>query len=290
MKLINLILITLISFSAYSCSKDSSTPDPEIPGQGGEEKPVDQNSGTIVVMSYNTRHSAPYYGTSGDTQANEQGIADVIKSKSAHIVCLQEIDSCNSRTSYVDQAKKIAQLAGYPYYSFFSIMDYRGGKYGLATLSNKQMTDVTTLKMPKEYNGTAITSNTSAGCVTIKVDGKNVRVINVHLSLYENERNAQLQYLYDKVIKTTTMPTLICGDFNGVRNSSTFNLILSLGFTPSNLDPTNYTIPSTGPNREIDYITYAPEDSWEVKSHMVITGTNASDHLPIVSVLKLKTK
>ena len=152
------------------------------------------------------------------------------------------------------------------------------------------MTDITTLKMPKEYNGTAITSNTSAGCVTINVDGKNVRVINVHLSLYENERNAQLQYLYDKVIKTTTMPTLICGDFNGVRNSSTFNLILSLGFTPSNLDPTNYTIPSTGPNREIDYITYAPEDSWEVKSHMVITGTNASDHLPIVSVLKLKTK
>ena len=49
-----------------------------------------------------------------------------------------------------------------------------------------------------------------------------------------------------------------------------------------------FTIPSIDPTRELDYICFRPVEKFEVAEHKVITGTNASDHLPVISTIKIK--
>ena len=46
----------------------------------------------LVIMSYNIRHCAPYYGTSRTTVANVSGIAEVIREKQPDVALLQEVD------------------------------------------------------------------------------------------------------------------------------------------------------------------------------------------------------
>src|SRR5574344_1935520 len=116
MKTIHRILLICIISVCTCCGKSEKTasePDGNNPGSEG--------TSNLVVMSYNIRHCAPYYGTSETTVADVQGTAAVIKRMSPDVVMLQEVDKCTTRSLGIDQAKKLAELAGYPYYQFFKL-------------------------------------------------------------------------------------------------------------------------------------------------------------------------
>lgn len=267
-----------------SCSKENSG-EPAVPG--GIGGPVGNE--WVTVMSYNTRHCAPYYGVSGEeTVPDVDGIANVIKSKMPDVVLLQEIDSCTTRSLGIDQAKEIAARAKYPYYHFFRIMDYRSGEYGLAMLSKKPFKETKTYLFPDEIEGQVMTSDNAVGTAIINIGGTDITFAVTHLSTIQSERDLQITYALENIFEPIKRPIVLGGDFNATPSNSTIAILDAAGFTRTNTDPTKFTIPSNNPNRELDYITYYPNDRFRVVSHMVITGVNASDHLPIISVLEIK--
>jgi len=266
-----------------SCSKETSAPD-----DPGWDNPGSGSNSQLVVMSYNIRHCAPYYGTSDMTVADVEGTAAVIKSKKPDVVMLQEVDKVTTRSLKIDQAQKIAQLAGYPYYQFFKLMDYQGGEYGLAILSQKPLKDAYTYALPSTINNVTVQSNAIVGSVTITVDGNDITLLDTHLSVYQTDRDVQMPYIAEHVLAKISRPVILAGDFNATPDNATITTLDAAGYTRTNTDATKYTIPSNAPNRQIDYISYYPKNKFSVVSHLVLTGISASDHLPIISVLKIE--
>lgn len=277
-------IFSLIALAVFaSCGNEKSEPsDP------GWNNPGTGSSDNLVVMSYNTRHCAPYYGTSETTSPNENAIASVISAKSPDVVFLQEMDSCTTRSNNVDQPKTIANAAKIANYKFFSFMNYRGGKFGIAILSKMKLLNPQTHALPSVIDNISITSNNAVGTATIQANGQNIFLLCLHLSVYESENKAQLHYVIDNILNKVNMPTIIAGDFNSLPSSSTIKLLTDARFVRTNSNPQNFTIPCTAPNREIDFIAFRNAPKWSINSHVVVTGTNASDHLPIVASLKIE--
>ena len=109
----------------------------------------------------------------------------------------------------------------------------------------------------------------------------------IHLSVTQSERDRQFPIMMEALDSKQDIPVILGGDFNSKPDNSIIGKLEAAGFIRTNKDPQNFTIPSNAPNREIDYIAYRPQNGVEVVSHTVITGVNASDHLPIISVLNI---
>lgn len=265
-----------------ACSKEDASPvDP------GWTNPGESKKNQLTVMSYNIRHCAPYYGTSETTTANVNNVAEVLKKIKPDVVFLQEVDKNTTRSLGIDQAKKLAELSGYPYYQFFKMMDYQGGEYGLAILSTLQMKEAETHTLPSEIDGQVITGNNAMGTAKITFNSTDIYLAVVHLSVNQSDRDKQLPYILDKIIAKKNGVVLFAGDFNAIPSNGTIATLDAAGFIRTNTDPAKFTIPSNAPNRELDYISYKPAERFSVESHTVWTGISASDHLPIVSILKL---
>ncbi len=277
------LLVILFNLAILlGCSKDYSSPiDP------GWEAPGDGKKSQLTVMSYNIRHCAPYYGTSENTTANVNNVAEVIKKIKPDVVFLQEVDKNTTRSLGIDQAKKLAEFGGYPYYQFFKIMDYQGGEFGLAILSALELKEAETHAMPSEIDGQIITSNNALGTAKITFNSIDINLAVVHLSVNQTESEKQLPYILEKILANKNGPALLAGDFNSTPFSSTIKKMDAGGYTRTNTDPTKFSIPSNSPNRELDYISFKPKERFTVESHTVLTGISASDHLPIVSILNV---
>lgn len=280
MRYFKLMLVGLFTV-LMGCTKGE-----DIPTDPGWTTPDGGETSPLTVMSYNTRHCAPYSPSGETTLPDIDGIANVIKSKNPDIVLLQEIDSCTNRSQKVNQAKEIAEKAKYPYYHFFKIIDYQGGKYGLAMLSKFPIKNTAVIKLPNEINGLPL-SNTNALCTaSIAYKQQEISFALCHLSVTQRDRDLQMPYIIGKV-SAMRKPIIWGGDFNATPSNKTITQLDGAGFVRTNKNPANFTIPSNQPNREIDYIAYFPANSFTVTSHIVVTGTMASDHLPIVSALTL---
>lgn len=283
-KVIYIILISILAIFA-GCSKDSSSSnDP------GWNNPGDKKEDELIVMCYNIRHCAPYYGTSETTTADVNSIAAVIKNKKPDIVFLQEVDKCTTRSLGIDQAKRIAELAGYPYYSFFKSQDYQGGEFGLAILSGISLKDAYAHQLPKVIDGVAISGDFVIGTAKIKRNGVDISLAVTHMPVEQADRDKLMPYVLKEIIAKQTTPIIFAGDFNATPTNNTMLRVKNDGFVYTNTDPANFTIPSNAPNREIDYICYKPSTDFKVQSHMVLRGISASDRLPLISILKIKNK
>ena len=96
------VFILMMSISAVfmGCSK-ANEPQGDA-GWDGNTEPKEN----LVVMSYNIKHCAPYYGVSGETTtADVNNVANVIKSKKPDVVLLQEVDYKTTRSLGVDRLK-----------------------------------------------------------------------------------------------------------------------------------------------------------------------------------------
>lgn len=240
----------------------------------------------LVVMSYNIRHCAPYYGTPQTTVANVSAVAEVIREKRPDVALLQEVDSCTKRSLGIDQIKELAGLAGYPYYYFFKQKEYSGGAYGAGMLSKYELKNITNHHLPREIEGQKITGSNVLGTAEITFNQKDICVAVTHLSVKDYERTRQFPFILAELGKFLEIPVIIGGDFNSKPDDVIISTLGNNGFMRTNSDPEKFTIPSNAPNRELDYIAFKPQAAFEVISHTVYTGISASDHLPIMSILK----
>jgi endonuclease/exonuclease/phosphatase family metal-dependent hydrolase len=231
---------------------------------------------TLRVLAYNIRH-----GEGMDRELNLERAAAVIRAVRPDIVTLQEVDWNVDRTGRVDQAARLGDLTEMEH-SFGPFMEYQGGEYGMAALSRWPIIMSVNHKLPPGEEP----RSTLAARIRLPGDGGEVVVAGVHLYRTEAERLSQAQEIVD-VFEQEPTPVILAGDFNSQPGSRVMDLIALHWTVPDKARPTQ-TFPANRPEREIDFIGYRPADRFEVLEYRVIDERVASDHRPVLMVLRLR--
>jgi len=108
-----------------------------------------------------------------------------------------------------------------------------------------------------------------------------------HLDAQKADTNRLLQIKkIAEILQDEKLPVIIAGDFNSTPSGMVIN-ILDKNFTRTCSD-CEFTIPVNNPNKTIDIIAFKPSYKFIVTEHKVIDEKYASDHLPVMAVIKLK--
>ncbi|WP_353331775.1 endonuclease/exonuclease/phosphatase family protein [Bacteroides sedimenti] len=277
-------LMMIFCMTFVSCGKsDNNTPFDPGWGNGADDSPVEK----VSIVTYNIRHCSAYIIGDTDGPIDVSGISRSLKSLQADVVFLQEVDKNTTRSGKdLDEAAKIAELAGFPYYHFYKAQDYQGGEYGLAILSRFNLTGIEQYDLPRvEVEGTYVGYSILAKAV-VSINGKRIVLATTHLATTAENRVEQMPVINEKLSSIKDL-VILGGDFNATPSNSTINTLDSYGFVRSGKDKNYYTIPSNAPNREIDYICFKPGDKVQIIEHKVFGEMTISDHLPVRVTFKM---
>ncbi|MES2006429.1 MAG: endonuclease/exonuclease/phosphatase family protein [Bacteroidota bacterium] len=238
----------------------------------------------LRILTYNIHHANP---PSKPGVIDIAAIANVIKQQQPDLVALQEVDVYTSRSGKtVNEAEEIAKQSGMPYYFFAKAIDYGGGEYGVAILSRYPIEKTTNDALPTEET-TNGEHRTLATVTAILPGQKKIMFACTHLDAQGKDTNRFLQIKkIAMLLETKEYPLIIAGDFNDIPGSRVMNE-LDKYFTRSCTNCA-FTIPQINPNQTIDHIAYRPSSGFAVMKHSVIDEKYASDHLPVLAVLKIK--
>lgn len=231
---------------------------------------ISMHATELKVMSYNIRNCKGM-----DKEIVYARVSDVINGEQPDIVMLQEVDSCTRRSSGIVVCDTLASLCGMQAV-YAPAIDFDGGKYGIALLSQDKPLNVKRYALPGREEKRAL----------VVTEFKNYVVASTHLSLTEADRNASLPIIIEAA-KQYKKPFIIAGDFNAEPNEE-FIKNFSRHFTIVGDLVTN-TFPADLPNIKIDYIAiFNNKAGKKVKwsDYRVIDEPMASDHRPIVAKLK----
>jgi endonuclease/exonuclease/phosphatase family metal-dependent hydrolase len=232
---------------------------------------LNDNIPELRVLTYNIHHANP---PSKINVIDIKAIANVIKQQNPDLVALQEVDVFTNRSGKnLNEAAEIAREVGLPYYFFGKGIDYDGGEYGVAVLSK--------YPFEKARNNPLPTKESTGG------EHRTLATVIVNLPNKDTNRLLQINRIMELLTPQKKYPIIIAGDFNAVPSSPVID-ILDKNFTRSCNANCPFTIPQINPGKTIDYIAYSPSDKFAVVTHKVIDEPYASDHLPVLSVLKFK--
>ena len=97
----------------------------------GDSRPAE----TVRLVTYNA-------GTFNKYIADDYPlVAEMMREVGADAVCLNELDSCTTRTGGVFQLERIARAMGGWDYRFGRAMPYRGGSYGVGVMTRERILD-----------------------------------------------------------------------------------------------------------------------------------------------------
>ena len=233
----------------------------------------------LRVLTYNIHHGE---GTDGKFDLDR--IAKLIVAQEPDLVALQEIDVKTTRASGVDQAAELAKLTGM-HYAFGRFMKYDGGEYGQMVLSKYPILSEENLKLPDGNEPRA------AMIVEVKPPQftKSLFFVGNHLYANEEQRLAQARTL-EKRFKDINAPVILAGDFNSKPTSPPMRVLEEAGWIDPTLDSDDHTFPSDTPRIEIDYVLHRPQTAFSFVSSKVIDEPVASDHRPVLTVLKVRER
>ena len=230
----------------------------------------------LRVASYNIRH-----GRGLDNRVALERTAAVLRSLNAHIVGLQEVDRNVERSGRVDQAGLLGNLLGM-HHAFGAFMEYQGGRYGMAILSEYPIVSSREIVLPTgEEPRVALAARIALPY------GDTITAINVHFDWVENDaaRVRQARTL-SMVLDTLSEPWLLLGDFNDGPDSRTLRMFEPMVHPAPKPADSSYTYPSNGPVKEIDYIFAERSTQWRSGTVRVVVDSVASDHRPVVTTIR----
>ena len=210
-------------------------------------------------------------------------IVAAIKASGADIIGLQEVDYKTNRAGGIDQAAKIAQLAGYLYYKFFKAFDFNGGGFGVAVLSKYPISNSDQINLPSGTGEQRILAR--AG---IRINNELINFFVTHLS-YNAEpgtnRAQQFTTLANKIANYSNV--IVTGDFN-TENWPEFNPIVNKGFLLVSKSDSN----KTGTHYVEGYGYLAIDNIVHSKiftsSGRAVVNNGASDHHLLYATLTYK--
>ncbi len=245
------------------------------------------------LMTFNIAHGRGlsfYQGFHSEKsiKKNLDRIARVIDQNQPDIVALQEVDECSHWNKHINLLDYLQEKTGYPH-AQHGVHNTRTGRkrlaYGNAFLSKHPILESTVIPF-----GTKTLGEKGFMEVKIEVDGRTLEIINLHLDFRSRKtRIQQIAQIIDSLKKkrlddNTTLPPIICGDFNTSSRMSRDALQQLTRQAAEHADYDYYpkkkrTFPSHFPSRSLDFILAAAPFS--ITSVDVIK-CYASDHLPVL--------
>ena len=273
MKYIKILLFLLSMTMLFSCAEKLTS------SAKKSDNAIAQN---LRVMSYNIHHCNPPSATG---KIDIDAIAAVIKAQNPDLVALQEVDMNTNRSGKTNQAALLAEKLQMNFF-FAKAIDHDGGDYGVALLSKYPLSENVIHRLTTQAGTNGEPRILATGLVSLP-GGKKIRFGSTHLDAQKNDTNRLLQVKeLNEIAKREVLPFIIAGDLNAKPGSAAIKLF-DEQFTRT-CDNCEFTIPVINPVQAIDFVGFNKTDNFEVISHQVIPERYASDHLPVLSVLKLK--
>lgn len=247
----------------------------ELKGDSGSLPGIQQKhtQDEIRVLSYNIHHGE---GTDGKVDLDR--IAAIMKKLKPDIIALQEVDRYLPRSGNVDQASVLAELMGM-HVAFGKAISLAGGEYGVATLSRFPITSSETILLPRAVRGEQRVLLTTQ----IAPPGNMPPITFTGTHLEVNPKFIQADQVNTIIERYGTHdPFILAGDMNATPDSDTMKL-LRTKWADATADITDWTNEEDG---KIDYVMYGPRSSWKVVSSRMVKEDVASDHRPVLAVLK----
>ena len=225
----------------------------------------------------NIRQGGEYAGNKSEPYS------ELINKYNPDVVALQEVDYKTTRNGKRDWLNEVAMQTGmFPY--FCKSITYQGGAFGTALLSKypfyKCEKTVFSHKDTREDRAT--------GWIYVQLpSGESIRVGVVHLSLESSQMTIQHFASVNKAFfaEDTTTPALMIGDYNATMGSDAINYVKNKW--QDVIPDLGYTIPTSGPTSQLDYVMGYPKGAWKSTMHEVIARTDMSDHCFIVADVQI---
>lgn len=215
-----------------------------------------------------------------DEVVDLERIARVLRPLDADVITLQEIDRGVDRTERVDQARRLGELLGMEAH-FGAFMPYQGGEYGMAVLTRLPVLGVTNVRLPDgEEPRTALDVRVAVG-----PEGRPLSVVGIHFYRTPEERLAQADSLI-AYFEDVDHPAVLAGDFNSQRGDRILRRLRE-SWSVLDKDDGDFTFPADAPVREIDFVMVRPAENFEIREHRVVEELVASDHRPLLVVLRI---
>lgn len=204
--------------SPWRCLSVYSTPDGGVPAA---HTPVKQ----LRIACYNIAHGRGVAASNWDGGdraeriARLDRIAELLRKIDADIVVLNEVDFDSSWSGSTNQARYLAEKAGYAHRAEQRNLDLRvlvwKWRFGNAVLSKYPITNARVADLPSYSTWETVVAGKKRGLICdIRVDDQVVRVIGTHLShRSESLRVSSAAALVD-IAAGSRLPTIVAGDLN----------------------------------------------------------------------------
>lgn len=239
------------------------------------------------ILTYNVHR---WVGT--DRQVAPSRIADVIASCEPDVVALQEVRVGRARAGAVDQAAGLAAALGMNMH-FQPTIRVFGEQFGIAILTRHASRVIRSGRLPTLSSGPSLEKR-CALWVAVEVAGRELQIVNAHLSLRARERLHQAEALLGPEWlghADCCDPAILLGDFNAPPQSRSYRLLASrlrdAQLSNPNGDP-QATFHTRAPVLRLDHVFVTP--SVEVIAAAPIRSPLAriaSDHFPLLADLRV---
>jgi endonuclease/exonuclease/phosphatase family metal-dependent hydrolase len=272
-RLAKLIVLVLVGFAFCT-----STARAELPRE-------------IRVVTYNIHH-----GEGMDRRFDLKRIANLLLAVEPHVVALQEVDQGTRRASGVDQPAELAKLTGMKVV-FGRNIDFEGGGYGTAVLTKLPVRKHQSVKLKSFYPPTPENPE-QRGVQVLELGEKDepgLLFLCTHLDYREpdEERMASAKSINELVAKREEELAILAGDLNAEPGSGPIEefrkqwLIAGMQAEAKSAKAVPLlTYPADKPEKWIDYVLVRPAEKWEVVEVRVIEESVASDHRPLLAVVR----
>ena len=249
--------------------------------------PDEKAEGTFRLASFNIWAPNPVHP---DVEAINAELLRV----EADYVGMQEVDRNNTR----DPRDVIALVADDDYsYNYQKSIDYKSGEYGIGQLSSTEMKEVSGANFT-QINGE---EKRSWMRMLVEVDGQEVAIYNVHLSVDDAAINSNINELLEVLANDPVPYKLVTGDYNATREmmdpfKETYNLANGNdGLWYSTFEGDKYSAgagyldgkPNADITSGIDNIVYTR--NIQMENFRVVHNDGLSDHFMIYGDFRLLT-
>jgi len=241
----------------------------------------------IRVITYNIHH-----GEGMDKKFGLERIAKLLVAEKPDIVALEEVDQGTKRASRVDQPAEFARLTGMEVV-FGRNIPFEGGGYGTAVLTRLPIRSKESVKLKPFYKDTP-EHKEQRGVQVLELGekgGPGLLFLCTHLDFRppDDERMNSAQTINELIRKRGDQPAIIAGDFNATPESAPIHEFAKewkiAGWDGADAKGI-LTFPADKPDRRIDYVMYRPANKWKVVEVRVLDEAVASDHRPVLTVLR----
>jgi endonuclease/exonuclease/phosphatase family metal-dependent hydrolase len=267
----------------------------------------------IRFVTYNIHH-----GEGLDKKFDLARISKVVMAAKPDIVALQEVDQGTKRASGVDQPAEFERLMGMKVV-FGRNIPYDGGGYGTAVLTNLPIRSHHSVKLKPFYKDTP-THKEQRGVQVLELGRKGeegLLFLCTHLDFREpdDERMNSAGTINDLIRKRGGELAIIAGDFNALPDSRPIREFAKVwkiagwsrdgtesqvrGERRGDVAKTQaggdvgekgadaiLTFPADKPDHCIDYVMCRPAGRWKVMELRALDEPVASDHRPVLAVLR----